>query len=221
MTDLDQEGAVLLRLAAGTPDSVAAPFNIGVACADRHPSSRLALLEVDGDKRPTRTVTYGQLATWSNQLAHALRHEGVERGERVAVILPQSVEAIVAHLGVYKSGGVLVPLTALFGPDAIRLRVVSSGARVVITDQACRDGVLAAVDGLPDLRVLVASAAEPDADSFWTRIGEASSQPPVVGTNRESPALMIFTSGTTGDPKGDDGHERLPGDGQMTARWRT
>jgi acetyl-CoA synthetase len=202
MIDLHQEGAVLRRLASGTPGSDAAPFNIGTACADRHPSSRLALLEVDGDNRPARTVTYGQLATWSSQLAHTLRHGGVERGDRVAVILPQGVEAIVAHLGVYKSGGVLVPLTALFGPDAIRLRVVSSGARAVITDQACHEGVSAALDGLPDMRVLVASAAEPDGDSFWTLIAEASSRPPAVGTNRESPALMIFTSGTTGDPKG-------------------
>jgi acetyl-CoA synthetase len=116
----------------------------------------------------------------------------------------------------------------LFGPDAIRLRIATSGARVVITNDACRDTVLAAIEDLvlaaiedlvlaaiedlPDVRLFVASAAQPDVDSFWTRIQAASTQPPGIDTNRESPALMIFTSGTTGDPKGAlHGHQVLPG----------
>jgi acetyl-CoA synthetase len=202
LTDLHDETAVLRRLAADGGESPASPFNIGVACADRHPASRPALLEVDADRRPVREVTYGHLATWSNQLAHALRHHGVERGDRVAVVLPQGVEAIVAHLGVYKSGAVLVPLTVLFGPDAIRLRVSVSEARVVITDRASRDAVVAATEGLPGVQVLVASAAQPDEDSFWALIRDGSAQPPGIATERDSPALMIFTSGTTGDPKG-------------------
>jgi acetyl-CoA synthetase len=106
-------------------------LNIGVACCDVHVPSGLALVDVATDAR--REWTFGDLRDHSNRFAKALRGLGVARGDRVAFALPQGATAASAHLGTYKAGAVAVPLSELFGLDAIRHRLGDSGARVVVT----------------------------------------------------------------------------------------
>src|SRR4051794_34352873 len=111
---------------AATYDSVRAAFewhlppdfNMGTACADRHPASNPAVIDL-GDDSAARTYNFGQVAELSNRLGNALRSCGVEAGDRVAVLLPQSIETALSHLAIYKIGAIAVPLSVLFGPDAL------------------------------------------------------------------------------------------------------
>src|SRR5829696_4503541 len=114
-------------------------LNLGVACCDVHTASAVALVDAAPDGR--REWTYGELREQSNRFANALGGLGVVRGDRVAFALPQGASAAIAHLGTYKAGAVAVPLSELFGPDAVRHRLGDSGARLVVSGEATADVV--------------------------------------------------------------------------------
>lgn len=174
---------------------VPAQLNIGLACCDRHRSDDPSLIAA-GD-----TYTFGHMRELSNRLANALRALGVARGDRVAVFLPQSVETGIAHLAVYKLGAVAVPMTVLFGPQAVQYRIGDSGARIVITDSERVDAVRAAQDG--DLTIVVTDGdGKSPLHSFWKLIESGSAELAPIETQADDPAVLIYTSGTTGAPKG-------------------
>ena len=83
---------------------------------------------------------------------HALRRLGVARGDRVAIVMPQRFETAVAHMAVYQLGAVAMPLSMLFGPDALEYRLRDSEARVAIADESGIANVLAARPNCPALR---------------------------------------------------------------------
>ncbi len=148
------------------------------------------------------TYTFGQLSAWSNRFANALRANGVERGDRVGVILPQCVETGIAHLAVYKLGAVALPLSILFGPDAIEYRLSDSGAKAVITQGRHVAMIEDMKQSLPELQTVVA-CDEPGGDAdFWTLVDNAAERFTPAATLADDPALLIYTSGTTGPPKG-------------------
>ena len=76
--------------------------------------------------------TFAQLKEFSNRFANALRSMGVTRGDRVAIVLPQRVETGICHIAAWKLGAISLPLSTLFGSDALRYRLENSGARIVI-----------------------------------------------------------------------------------------
>lgn len=175
-------------------------FNIATACADEQDPDALALVEVvDGQ---ASEHTFGDLAARSNQLANTLLGLGVRRGDRVAVMLPQGLACGIAHLATYKLGAVAVPLTQLFGPQALGYRLGDSGARVVITDATSLDLVTEVVSGLPDVTILVSGTAGGGRPSMETLMADASEHLEPEATMAEDPAVIIYTSGTTGSPKG-------------------
>src|SRR6202007_1586367 len=90
----------------------------------------------------------------SDRFANALRKSDVKKGERVGIFLAQSVETAIAHLAVYKSGAIAVPLFALFGPDALQYRLADSGAAALVTDAAGLRKSAPLRDTLPPLRVV-------------------------------------------------------------------
>ena len=187
-------------------------FNIGVACADRHPSSSLALVALD-TAGVSREYTFGDLTLMSSRLANALAGLGVARGDRVAIVLPQRLETGLAHLATYKLGAIALPLSPLFGPEALKFRLEDSASRVVITDQRRLAAVEEAGAEMPDLDILVVDdrAARGHA-SFWQLLEAASKTFESVETGPDDPALLIYTSGTTGPPKGAlHGHRVLLG----------
>jgi acetyl-CoA synthetase len=114
----------------------------------------------------------------------------VERGDRVAVLLPQVALCGVAHLAIYRMGAVAVPLFQLFGEDAIEYRLRDCGAKAVVTDAVGRAK-------LPDGLVVLEAGAGLDA-----LLQRASDTHDCVDTLAEDPALIIYTSGTTGAAKG-------------------
>ena len=115
-------------------------FNMGQATARFGLSDpdRVALY-YENENGACRQYTFGQVLKNSNRLANALIGSGVKQGDRIGIVLPQRVEAGVAHIAVYMAGAVSLPLSVMFGEDALQYRLQDSGAKVVITDGARRD----------------------------------------------------------------------------------
>jgi acetyl-CoA synthetase len=175
-------------------------FNIAEAVCDRHQSlaGRIAVF-YENERGDTAQTTFGQLRKASNQLANALASYGITAGDRVAIVLPQRVETGIAHLALYKLKAIAVPLSGLFGPDALSYRLSDSGAKLVITDSAHREMIESLKSELEDLNGILDVDTKP---GFWELIETASDHYTLPHTPPETPALLIYTSGTTGPPKG-------------------
>lgn len=194
-------------------------FNLGAAVCDhwvaRDPE-RIALIEVDEAGRALHH-DYAALSRRAAQLSHALAARGIalhrpgEAGDRVGVLLPQSLETAAAHIAVTRMGGISLPLFTLFGPEALRHRLRDSGARALVTGGASLDTLAAIVADLPDLRLILCKNLPEGAASRFPGIeladfdaacdGRAENYP-LAPTSADDPAVIIYTSGTTGNPKG-------------------
>jgi acetyl-CoA synthetase len=179
-----------------------ATLNLGRAVCEGKPRQDPAVLVSDG-RRVTRTVTFGELDDDSNRLANALRALGVAPGDRVGIVLPQRPETAVAHLSAAKLGAIAVPLSVLFGPDALEMRLRDAEAAVVLGEEEPLERVAALGVDVPLVDV--------DRDlGALLRDASASFEP--VPTTPDTPALIVYTSGTTGPPKGAlHGHRVLLG----------
>ena len=147
-------------------------FNIGVDVCDRHADdpSRLAMIYED-DTGQVSTHTFAEFRARSNQLAHALISLGITRGDRVGIILSQRPETAVAHLAAYKLGAIALPLSTLFGPEALDYRLRDAAAQVVVTDAESLDRVLGVRDALPALRhVICVDRADADGILDYQRL---------------------------------------------------
>lgn len=187
-------------------------FNIADACVDRwarQDPDRTALIVPS----PGRRVTFGQLGDLSNRFANVLEGQGFGAGETCAILLGQSVEVAVCHFGIYKCGGIALPLFTLFGEDALEYRLENSGAVAVVTDQENYAKVEAIRDRLPNLRTIwCVDGACPGARDFHRDLDTARDTFRTCRTSPDDPALLVYTSGTTGPPKGAlHGHRVLIG----------
>ena len=194
---------------------IPADFNIGRAVSDdwaaRDPD-RVCLEYFSADGRHP-VMTYGELSAQSAAFANALTALGVKAGDRVALLLPQSFETVIAHVAIYKMGAIALPLALLFGVEALEYRLRAAGATAIVTNEFGLSRLSEIRDGLPDLRhVITTGAPGGDLQGFAELV---AAHPPlfeVAKTGPDTPALMIFTSGTTGPPKGAlHGHRVLPG----------
>ncbi len=183
---------------------VPARYNMGVDVCDKWAmaADRPALIHGRGDGR-VEHYSFRDLMRLSNRLANAFGAHGIERGARIAVLLPQAPETAVAHIAAYKLGAIAVPLFTLFGPEALAYRLANSGAKALVTNA---DGV-AKIDGiradLPQLSLVLSIDGPGDgALDFHGELDKASDSFTPVDTAADDPALIIYTSGTTGPPKG-------------------
>ncbi len=198
-------------LRAGFRWDLPARFNIGVACVDRWPEEAPALL-VDMGRERFEAISFGTIKRLSDRFANALLGSGVRPGARVAVILPQCLETAVAHTAAFKIGAVTVPMSVLFGPEALQHRLADSGAEIVITDPERVERVEPAARETGATVVVTGHRAAAPHLSFNRLIAAGASVLEPASTSPDSPALIIYTSGTTGPPKGAlHGHRVLLG----------
>ena len=161
-------------------------YNIAADVCDKHPRDKLAMIHEDPDG-DVRQVYWGELQDMANRFALRLLEAGVERGDRVAMLLPPTPETAAAFFGTWKVGGILLSMSILYGDEAIRHRLGDSQAKVVVTNEANR----ARVEGQSVVVVL-----EPgDLDA-------GSTDHQTLDTSADDPAQLYYTSGTTGLAKG-------------------
>ncbi len=178
--------------------------NIAHDVCDRHTrhADDVALFYEHADGKE-QTFTFGQIKSLSNRFANALLALGVSRGDRVAIILSQRAETAISHLAAYKIGAVALPLSILFGPDAVEYRLRDSGVKAVVTDNDHLPMLQAMKPVLPELQTVIGCDDEAEGElAFWPLLEQASDALKIVATRADDPALLIYTSGTTGPPKG-------------------
>jgi len=184
-------------------------FNIAHACCRRWADDRgrLALLYED-ETGHRETWSFWAIQKAANRLSNALRSLGVTRGERVAIILPQRPETAIAHIAAYQMGAIALPLSHLFGPEALEYRLNHAAAKVAIVDESTLPKVEALREQLPQLEsVLLVRAQTACAANGWIKdwqrlLDTAADDFSLVTTAADDPAVIIYTSGTTGNPKG-------------------
>jgi len=185
---------------------VPAVFNIAEVCCGRwarQAPQRVAIL-YENEEGHRAQLRYGELQARANRLSHLLERLGVGPGDRVAIVMPQRFETAIAHMAVYQLGAVAMPLSMLFGPDALAYRLQDSEAKVAIAD-AVSVGPLRSVAGTcPALQHLVVAdrAAAPGEVDWEAALARESSVYVGRATHADDPAVLIYTSGTTGPPKG-------------------
>jgi acetyl-CoA synthetase len=186
-------------------------LNIAYAALDRHvlggAGERLALLWL-GKNGERQTHTYRELAAASHRFANLLKRLGVRKGERVFTLLGRIPELYVAALGTLRNGSVFAPLFSAFGPEPARARMTIGEATLLVTTPSLfRRRIAEWRRDLPSLRhvLLVRGPGDPeipDTLDFRAELAASSDAPTLEPTAAEDMALLHFTSGTTGRPKG-------------------
>jgi acetyl-CoA synthetase len=182
------------------PDDYNAAYDLVRKHEDR---DAVALYQSYPDGRE-ESFTFAEVDALSNRLANGLAAMGVGRGDRVAVVVPQKPENLLTHLACWKLGAISVPLSILFGTDAIRYRLDHSGAAAVVVDESARETIDAARADCPDLaHVLeVDGPGNGEASAFEEAIEGQDDAFDVASTDADTPASILYTSGSTGPPKG-------------------
>ncbi len=186
-------------------------FNIGVACSDRHLEGgrdRTAMIVEDAERGTTET-TYGELALLTDWFAQLLRNLDVDVGERVLIRLPNSLHYPIAFLGTMKRGAVSTPTSTLLVAEEVRYLAQDSEAAVLVTDKSMWPELESSLSDLDSIRYILLAGDGPmptsadarvlDLDAYMAAIHEVEPPEP---TRADDPAYLVYTSGTTGHPKG-------------------
>ncbi len=182
-------------------------------CVDRHavgPNRGKRALVWEGKNGEVQTYTFAQLKTESDRFANVLKALGVEKGDRVFMLMERVPELYVAFFGGLKVGAVVGPLFSAFGPEPVKDRLLDSGAEVLVTQPALRRRIAEIIPELPQLRhIMVVNTESRDPSplaegdlSYEALMSETSSDCEIAKTSMYDYSVMHYTSGTTGKPKG-------------------
>jgi len=180
-------------------------FNAAHDIVGKHDESKelVALEQVTSDGT-RESYTFDEIDGLSNQLANGFARLGVEQGDRVAVAASQALETLLVHLACWKLGAISVPLSVLFGTDALEHRLDDSGASVVVADSSIVDTVLDVADNCGNLaHVISVGTIRTEGTTVFSDVcADESRERELADTGPETPAVIIYTSGSTGQPKG-------------------
>jgi acetyl-CoA synthetase len=180
-------------------------YNIAQACCGQwaEDRSRLALYWED-ESGASAAYSFWDVQVAANRLSNALAALGVERGDRIALLLPQRPETAIAYMAIFQMGAIALALSHLFGPDALEYRMNHAEASVAIVEPTTLANLFAIKDRLTHLRhVIGVGGARESGVQPWERLLEkASTRFASLETKADDPAIIIYTSGTTGAPKG-------------------
>ncbi len=196
MGTVDPHQAILSWIAEYGGDDV----NAGWLLVGRHSQAKpegAAFHLVTGSGEDT-TYTFAMLDELTARVAGGLRALGVEAGDRVAALLPKGLPLTLTALAAWRLGAVYVPLFTAFGNEAVGYRLSDSEARVVVTDPANRHKVQGGAGAL----VVVAPSAQSDQDRSFDDLLGAEPYRTWTARKGSDPMILLYTSGTTGQPKG-------------------
>lgn len=196
--------------------NIPAHFNIGEACSDRHigtPNADKIAMIVEDDVLGTSQITFKELSYKTNQFAQLLRELNVKVGDRVLVRLPNSLDYPIAFLGAMKMGAIAVPTSTLLTAEEVAYLAKDSGASVLVTDAtawfAMEDEVVSHLQETPNLsHILLSQTTHVDEHQHLNVLSLSESLVTIqhvdanYQTKADAPAYLVYTSGTTGYPKG-------------------
>lgn len=174
-------------------------INACIECCDRHADADKVALDWIGVDGTRRSISFEELRDQSARFANLLKQQGVQPGDRVAGLLPRVPELLTVILGTLRAGAVYQPLFTAFGPKAIEQRVTGSQAKLIVTDAANRPK-LEEVPNCPGV-ICIGECKLGDVDFHSGLAAQPDQFEPVMRTGDDL-FLMMFTSGTTGQPKG-------------------
>lgn len=187
-------------------------FNIGAACTDKHlhtPIGQTVAMIVEDDALGTSQMTFAELASRTDQFAQLLRNSGVAAGDRVLIRLPNSLDYPIAFLGTMKRGAISVPTSTLLTAEEVAYLAKDSTATVLVTDKAAWPALQDHLSNLPNLKRVFLSGVGEIQPHASLQVSDLSQQLAAIShcegnhaTAADDPAYLVYTSGTTGYPKG-------------------
>jgi acyl-coenzyme A synthetase/AMP-(fatty) acid ligase len=187
-------------------------FNIGVACTDSHlntPVADTTAMIVEDDALGTDQISFAGLSERTNQFAQLLRNQQINEGDRVLIRLPNSLDYPIAFLGAMKLGAISVPTSTLLTVEEVLYLAKDSGARVLVIDKAMWSQLKTEIHQCADLEmVLLSGVGEVETVTGLTVVDLATELNKITDweaplqTEADAPAYLVYTSGTTGYPKG-------------------
>ena len=193
-------------------------FNIATACTDAHlgtPVEERVAMIVEDDALGTSSITYGELSGRTTRFAQLLANLGVKAGDRVLVRLPNSIDYPTAFLGAMKLGAIAVPTSTLLTADEVRYLVEDSGAAAIVIDRPAWESMRERLEGAGNLASVIFGGAD-----LERALAGISGTAPAARTRSSDPAYLVYTSGTTGYPKGVlHAHRSLIGRSPASTYW--
>ena len=187
-------------------------FNIGAACTDKHlhtPIAQTVAMIVEDDALGTSQMTFAELASRTDQFAQLLRNSGVAAGDRVLIRLPNSLDYPIAFLGTMKRGAISVPTSTLLTAEEVAYLAKDSAATVLVTDKAAWPALQDHLSNLPNLKQVFLTGVGEIQPHASLKVSDLSQQLAAIShcegnhpTAADDPAYLVYTSGTTGYPKG-------------------